>query len=106
MALFGHPVQQHFKSLVKVTPLTPEHIQSNIHLARILYYTGVDPDSALPVLRRAAAALHKQTLVPHVKSNTPWAVFIQCLGELPLFLQLHVCCIQTLSPALPLKQDF
>lgn len=87
-------------------PRHPSEIQGDVYIARIMYYTGLETDHSLVTLRVATAALHLLATAPATKEHTPWYTFVATLFLLPLELQLQVCCVQTLSPALPILSDF
>ena len=82
---------------------------NNIYQCRIWYYTGIETTRSLKGLRQAVARLHLQATrgrSTFYKRHNRWNTFCMCVDILPIELQLSVCCVQTLCPALPMLSDF
>jgi hypothetical protein len=76
--------------------------------ARIDYYSGTERVLSCGVLRKQAALLY-QLSTEHCTQELPGSrtlpVF-KLIALLPKHLALKTCCVATLCPALPLKDDF
>jgi hypothetical protein len=76
--------------------------------ARGWYYTGMERNESLSFLRYEAGRLYQLATArqTHAVRNYNTLPVLDFIASLPLHVALKACCVATLCPALPLKEDF
>jgi hypothetical protein len=108
-AVHGYDVSLKYSNLDSARSLIFENV-SNVIMARAIYYTGLERTASLSSLRREAARLYQLACSGTTRKRPlRWCAAVRSLEfikSLPMHLALKACCVATLCPALPLKEDF